>query len=122
MGRPRRRDVEGVLRSCLGDGKSRRAQGKRNALLPEMWKDDQREARRERREGGVTVEHLAELKPCPFCGGRDLHMKDGYLKDHLILYSIFCHGCAGSGAWAETKEIAVISWNRRAPSIEEGQG
>lgn len=45
-------------------------------------------------------------------------MKDAYMDKHRQLFAIFCYGCAGSGAWAVTREIAVEAWNRRAKGGE----
>lgn len=57
-----------------------------------------------------------ELKPCPFCGSTELKMREGYLQDRSIAYSVVCMNCASMGAWcAESKENAIASWNRRPP-------
>ena len=69
---------------------------------------------------------MAELKPCPFCGGTkivvdtiaNIEMIDepnDYEISHYIAVCCFnSRGCGSStGAW-ESKELAIRAWNRRA--------
>lgn len=54
---------------------------------------------------------MAELKPCPFCGGEAEIVNNGYFVD----VSCKDHRCRG---WAEslmnnTEEEAIEAWNRR---------
>lgn len=56
---------------------------------------------------------MEDLKQCPFCGSKKLQIKDGYMPDRKILYSVFCFNCGGNGTWAVTKELAIDAWNRR---------
>ena len=70
---------------------------------------------------------MAELKPCPFCGGK-AGARRGYDVDGYITYSIVCHKC-GTGIFrAVPKEWvwdaytspseAAEAWNRRAGEQE----
>lgn len=55
---------------------------------------------------------MAELKPCPFCGGSNLRVTDscGYLE-----MSVECADCDASGpyGWPDDRESAVEQWNKR---------
>ena len=56
---------------------------------------------------------MAELLPCPFCGGTDVHLR------HLASASMSWVSCAGCGLEAPsetgvTDDAAVAYWNRRA--------
>ena len=54
---------------------------------------------------------MAELKPCPFCGGRaSLVQKGGS-------FFVKCNRCPGAvvtGCIHQSKEEATKAWNRRA--------
>ena len=52
---------------------------------------------------------MAELKPCPFCGGRALFASD-LLGEHYIV----CSTCTCAGPGRESLEEATEAWNRRA--------
>ena len=55
---------------------------------------------------------MTELKPCPFCGGTDIHI----VENGPDGFSITCKDC---NAWVDnifedmTKEQAIELWNRR---------
>lgn len=49
---------------------------------------------------------MADLKPCPFCGGK-AKAKDGY-----PLALVICIDCSGR-MMAVTIERAVLAWNQR---------
>lgn len=60
---------------------------------------------------------MAELKPCPFCGGKNISIRiydpfDGY-QGNLSVHRVWCRNC-----WAqnERKDVmdAIEAWNRRA--------
>lgn len=57
---------------------------------------------------------MAELKPCPFCGGTQQHIEtDGRLWfDYGVLYSVACL-CGARSYQALTEERAIEAWNRR---------
>lgn len=49
-----------------------------------------------------------KLKPCPFCGGEAII--DGC---DDTLWSVICEKCNASINYNETKQDAIIAWNRR---------
>lgn len=53
---------------------------------------------------------MAELKPCPFCGG-EAEIISGFGK-----YTVQCKkgGCMANISWASNKDYAIKAWNRRA--------
>ena len=59
---------------------------------------------------------MAELKPCPFCGGKaylaehDVERANGKPGKH---YTITCDRCLARVDCAD-KEVVIIKWNRRA--------
>lgn len=63
----------------------------------------------------VTVSN-EDLKPCPFCGGEDLHGQTYF--DGQWHY-IVCMTCCGRGGESMMREEAVAFWNKRAPALAE---
>jgi Lar family restriction alleviation protein len=54
---------------------------------------------------------LEELKPCPFCGSKTMHVyKTGV---EPIKYCVSCDGCGSEGPWEETTWGSGARWNRR---------
>ena len=55
-----------------------------------------------------------KLKPCPFCGGKDVATMlcgDGY---YVVCYSRNKgKGCGSSTGWHETEQEAIEAWNKR---------
>lgn len=82
---------------------------------------------------------MAELKPCPFCGGDKIELSIKTAKDDLVWYvSMFCKSCHCYGkrtrvtvqgdGWVsrrtierstEAREIAIEAWNRRYEEPKE---
>ena len=52
---------------------------------------------------------MAELKPCPFCGGKDFEVVSVYGGE----YYVDCLNCTTCGPSGETYEEAIEAWNRR---------
>ena len=55
---------------------------------------------------------MAELKPCPFCGGEAVLIDNGCFVD-VSCKNFHCRGWADSLMF-KTKEEAIEAWNRRA--------
>jgi Lar family restriction alleviation protein len=47
------------------------------------------------------------LKPCPFCGGDDLHVVASQS------WAVKCHGCMAKVQCFDTRELAIKGWNKR---------
>lgn len=54
---------------------------------------------------------MAELKPCPFCGG-EAEIISGFGGK----YTVQCEkgGCMANIMWCPDKDSAIKAWNRRA--------
>ena len=54
---------------------------------------------------------MAELKPCPFCGCRDIHLYGAEKWGTIV-----CHGCLATFSQQEStcQEDIIEAWNRRA--------
>lgn len=54
-----------------------------------------------------------KIKPCPFCGGTDLEVRDA---DKYTDAEVVCmnDSCGASVAYGKTRDAAVAVWNRRA--------
>ena len=55
---------------------------------------------------------MAELKPCPFCGGKAIFV-GGSLCDHRQVY-IACENNCVEQCFIKPREEAIEAWNRRA--------
>ena len=55
---------------------------------------------------------MSELKPCPFCGGNDLH-KEKFLDLVGWIYRIYCKYCGARAESLADMETAVKRWNTR---------
>lgn len=53
---------------------------------------------------------MAELKPCPFCGGKAEMLN--YSPSEWLVYCPACQGMVEQ--WRKTEQEAVEQWNRRA--------
>ena len=59
---------------------------------------------------------MAELKPCPFCGGEARIVENdplGMGKKEFFTYGAICPSC-GANFWKNTETEAEEAWNRRA--------
>ena len=54
---------------------------------------------------------MAELKPCPFCGSKQVDVRKG-----KYLWWVECGNadCCGNGGGSKYKKEAIERWNRRA--------
>ena len=56
---------------------------------------------------------MADLKPCPFCGGKAVvTAKLPYFGENETL-SVMCKECNASSKHKRTEEEAIEAWNRR---------
>lgn len=60
-----------------------------------------------------------ELKPCPFCGSRDVEMFDagGDPYSFSMLY-VHCNNCNADSKMCDSIDDAVAAWNRRAIDVD----
>ena len=58
-----------------------------------------------------------ELKPCPFCGGTDLHLEGIFGPEKIV-----CYECLAVFSQAESicEEDLIEAWNRRMGDSEDG--
>ena len=54
-------------------------------------------------------ETLPELRPCPFCGSKNVAVLDS----PIIKYRAGSRDCAALGAWKKTDVDAIDAWNTR---------
>lgn len=57
---------------------------------------------------------MAELKPCPFCGGNPTLRSQTIAPNGEFYYRIECRCCGAGTDWKYTTDGALESWNRRA--------
>ena len=58
---------------------------------------------------------MAELKPCPFCGGRAFPTEFTYSLDpgYVKVWSVDCVNCMSQTAEFVTEKEAIEAWNKR---------
>ena len=57
---------------------------------------------------------MADLKPCPFCGGEADILEHQY-QGCFTTYGVVCLDCYSGTDWSfETEDEAIAAWNRRA--------
>jgi Lar family restriction alleviation protein len=56
---------------------------------------------------------MAELKPCPFCGSKDIEIIQWGKSEKARVYEVYCHGCAVH-RYNSFEQKAISEWNRRA--------
>lgn len=55
---------------------------------------------------------MADLKPCPFCGGEAGTSSERF--ERTLLAWVYCTGCGAAGGYRHTGAEAVEAWNTRA--------
>ena len=60
---------------------------------------------------------MAELKPCPFCGGTKLEITNPMGAGSFA--NITCLDCYATGGLGITKQDAINKWNIRTPKNDE---
>ena len=69
---------------------------------------------------------MAELLPCPFCGGTDILMRDvsgmfGKSSNARTYHYMQCRDCFSQTGYHETKTKAIDAWNTRTPKERGGE-
>jgi Lar family restriction alleviation protein len=59
-----------------------------------------------------------ELKPCPFCGDKELQVHNFDTIDGKR-YEVWCWQCGARGTVTSSEEAAIKRWNRRADDGRE---
>ena len=57
-----------------------------------------------------------ELKPCPFCGSKDIYRVENY---YSCKVTFACSNCDAFVGWKENTEEARKAWNTRFNEEEE---
>ena len=55
---------------------------------------------------------MSKVKPCPFCGSKDIKIRDGYSDVGCWVECVPCG--VSTKAKEQTHEEAIKAWNRRA--------
>jgi Lar family restriction alleviation protein len=61
---------------------------------------------------------MAEIKPCPFCGGKDIRFDKHFNTDYhdlefKYIWSMACYDCGSTFPNTYNKEELLKYWNRR---------
>ena len=56
---------------------------------------------------------MAELKPCPFCGGEADCNNNGFMQYGWKKWAVECPMCGVVSHFFDTEEKAIEAWNRR---------
>lgn len=57
---------------------------------------------------------MTELKPCPFCGGKEVGLVDHISPQGNKNYTVICVSCGASVNTYDKPQQAIRKWNRRA--------
>lgn len=60
-----------------------------------------------------VIESDIELKPCPFCGGSELHIETDSEPTSTVQVECDTPGCEASGPHGKDADEAARLWNRR---------
>ena len=67
---------------------------------------------------------MAELKPCPFCGGTNIHIESWNDPTDEMGSYVCCYDCLASFWQQEAccQEDTIAAWNRRYdPEVDDGK-
>ena len=59
-----------------------------------------------------------ELKPCPFCGGEAMPVKQIEGRYAIARYSVSCNGCGLVAFYEATEAEAIAAWNTRTATTD----
>ena len=65
------------------------------------------------RHDSVLAKKLAEVRPCPQCGGTATDLTQRITS---VQVQCFTHGCAKRGPWAADVDAAIERWNMQSPA------
>ena len=55
---------------------------------------------------------MVELKPCPFCGNKNVRLR-GDVTCGFETMNVFCDNCHATGPWCDSEGGAIKCWNYR---------
>ncbi len=61
---------------------------------------------------------MAELKPCPFCGGEADCNNSGFMKDGKPMWAVECLTCGVVTELCGTAEEATEAWEKRTEPVQ----
>ena len=63
---------------------------------------------------------MAELKPCPFCGGEAFTVENLYYCEpgRVGLWTVECNGCHATTFEYDSEQEAIEAWDRRAEDVK----
>jgi Lar family restriction alleviation protein len=76
------------------------------------WKEHDRIKRPYKPSDSESKLNDLVMKPCPFCGNKDLEMWD-CSKDNVPNH-VYCSNCLVDGPRRDNKKEAIEAWNERA--------
>lgn len=62
---------------------------------------------------------MDELKPCPFCGSKDIGVYEIRSENCSVFHYVLCRTCWAKSIADFKQEIAVKAWNRRETDVHE---
>ena len=65
---------------------------------------------------------MSEMKPCPFCGGKDLETVSLSVLLDNNWWTVDCNDCAISGPMGRGEEKAIENWNKRGGETSAAMG
>ena len=62
---------------------------------------------------------MAELKPCPFCGGEAKLSFYNNAECTYVCHYVRCTKCRATTGCEASSKVAIVSWNRRYEPVSE---
>ena len=57
---------------------------------------------------------MTKLKPCPFCGSKDIRITNKIEKNSTQTFYVWCLGCGTEGPFGLSPKSALDAWNKRS--------